>query len=110
MTERLDRHNFESVRNLYSYLYFCICYLHSCYNFALVLYENALIFSQSEARYFFFTLLMMHLLSSAEPQVHGSRRKGTINKIVNITWQTDCHANNYIQIKILFTNKTSQIR
>ena len=53
---------------------------------------------------------MMHLLSSAEPQVHGSRRKGTINKIVNITWQTDCHANNYIQIKIMFTNKTSQIR
>ena len=30
-----------------------ICRLHLCYNFALVLQENALLFSQSEAHNFF---------------------------------------------------------
>ena len=49
-----DRRNFQSVvRSL-----FVICTrvttLHSCYNFALVLHENALVFCQSEARNFFF--------------------------------------------------------
>ena len=39
--------NFESVRALF------VTILHSCYNFALELYENALVFSQSEARNFF---------------------------------------------------------
>ena len=34
-----------------------ICNLHSCYNFALMLHENALIFNQSE-RYNFFTFII----------------------------------------------------
>ena len=42
------RRNFESVRAI-----FVICTrvttLYSCYNFALVLHENALVFSQSKA-------------------------------------------------------------
>ena len=55
ITESQNRRNFESVR--------VICNLNSCHNFAqlcttlhnfaLVLHENALFFSQSEARNFF---------------------------------------------------------
>ena len=45
ITERQNRRNFESVR--------VICNLNSCHNFALVLHENALFFSQSQARNFF---------------------------------------------------------
>ena len=45
IAESQDRRNFESVR--------AICNLHSCYNFALVLHENAPVFSQSEASNFF---------------------------------------------------------
>ena len=41
-----------------------ICNLHSCYNFALVLHENALVLSQSEARKFFFTAFYDPLISS----------------------------------------------
>ena len=36
-----------------------ICNLHSCYNFALVLYENTLVFSQSGARNFFMYIIVM---------------------------------------------------
>ena len=43
ITESRDRLNFESG---------AICNLHLCYNFASVYYENALVFSQSEARNF----------------------------------------------------------
>ena len=35
----------------------CTCSLHLCYNFALLLHENALIFSQSEGCNFFMLLL-----------------------------------------------------
>lgn len=45
MTEREDRRNFESV-------YVLIENLLSCYNFALLLHENAHVFSWSEARNF----------------------------------------------------------
>ena len=36
-----------------------ICNSHSCYNFASVLHENALVFSQSDARSFSWMLLFM---------------------------------------------------
>ena len=39
--ERQDRRNFETVCT--------ICNFYSCYNFVLVLHENILVFSQSEA-------------------------------------------------------------
>ena len=49
IAEGQDRRNFKSVRAL-----FVICTrvttLHLRYDFALVLHENALVFSQSEAR------------------------------------------------------------
>ena len=35
-----------------------ICNLVLCYNFALLLHENALVFSQSEARNFFFMYIV----------------------------------------------------
>ena len=35
-----------------------ICNLHSCYNFLFALHKNALISSQSEARYFFMYVIM----------------------------------------------------
>ena len=35
-----------------------ICNLHSCYNFAIVLHEKALVFSQSAARNFFMNIIM----------------------------------------------------
>ena len=47
ITEGQDGRNFESMR----------ANLHKCYNFALVWHENALVFSQSEARNFSGTLL-----------------------------------------------------
>ena len=34
-----------------------ICNLHPCYKFALVLHENTLVFSQSEAPYFFMYII-----------------------------------------------------
>ena len=36
-----------------------ICNLHSCYNFELVLHENALVLSQSEARKFFIHIITL---------------------------------------------------
>ena len=39
--ERQDRRNFENVRTIYNF--------YSCYNLVLVLHENVLVFSQSEA-------------------------------------------------------------
>ena len=36
-----------------------ICNLHSCYNFALVLHENVLVLSQSEARKFFIHIITL---------------------------------------------------
>ena len=45
IAESQDQRNFESVPT--------ICNLHSCYSFALVLHENAPVFSQSEASNFF---------------------------------------------------------
>ena len=45
IAESQDSRNFESAH--------AICNLYSCYNFALVLHENALVYSQSEARNFF---------------------------------------------------------
>ena len=39
--ERQDRRNFENVRTIYNF--------YSCYNLVLVLHENILVFSQSEA-------------------------------------------------------------
>ena len=47
ITEGQDGRNFESMR----------ANLRKCYNFALVWHENALVFSQSEARNFSGTLL-----------------------------------------------------
>ena len=46
ITESQEKRNFD------------ICNLHSCYNFALVLHENALDFSQSETRDFLCTSLV----------------------------------------------------
>ena len=45
IAESQDSRNFESAH--------AICNFYSCYNFALVLHENALVYSQSEARNFF---------------------------------------------------------
>ena len=45
ITKSQDRQNFENVH--------AICNLHLCYNFALVLYENAQAFSRSDASNFF---------------------------------------------------------
>ena len=45
ITDSQDRQNFDSAHT--------ICNLHLCHNFLLVLHENALIFSQSEARNIF---------------------------------------------------------
>ena len=42
ITESQDRRHFESLYAFYN--------LHPCYNFALVLHQNALVFSQSKAR------------------------------------------------------------
>ena len=42
ITESQDRRHFESL--------YAFCNLHPCYNFALVLHQNALVFSQSKAR------------------------------------------------------------
>ena len=42
ITESQDRQHFESL--------YAFCNLHPCYNFALVLHQNALVFSQSKAR------------------------------------------------------------
>ena len=42
ITESQDRRNFESL--------YAFCNLHPCYNFALVLHQNALVFSRSKAR------------------------------------------------------------
>ena len=39
----------------------CARYLHSCYNFALVLHEKALVFSQSEARNYFMYIINLHI-------------------------------------------------
>ena len=44
ITDTQDRRHFGSERAIYN--------LHSCYNFALELHENALVFSQSDARTF----------------------------------------------------------
>ena len=41
ITEWQDRRNFENVRTIYNF--------YSCYNLVLVLHENILVFSQSEA-------------------------------------------------------------
>ena len=43
ITENQDGRNFECLHALF-------CNLHSCYNFALMLHENALVLSQSETR------------------------------------------------------------
>ena len=45
-----ERRNLKSVRS--------IGYLNWCYNFALVLHEDALIFSQSEAHVFFICIIV----------------------------------------------------
>ena len=41
----------------YLYLGLCVTTMHLRYDFALVLHENALVFSQSEARYFFMYII-----------------------------------------------------
>ena len=48
-----DRRNFQSVVRSLFVISTRVTTLHSCYNFALVLHENALVFFQSEARNFF---------------------------------------------------------
>ena len=74
ITESQHRQNFESVHMLF-------VILHSSYNFALVLYENALVFSQSEALNFFMYITIIvifnpvlpvtyHLLLNMEPLWH----------------------------------------
>ena len=44
-----ERQNFESMHELFV-ICTCVTNLHLCYNFAIVLHGNALVFSQSEAR------------------------------------------------------------
>ena len=46
--------------------------LHMCYNFALVLHENALVFSQSEVRNFF-----MYIIN----------HKNLVKKVINCFWK-----------------------
>ena len=51
-----DRRNFQSVVRSLFVISTRVTTLHSCYNFVLVLHENALVFFQSEARNFFYAL------------------------------------------------------
>ena len=57
-TSQKGNTNFESVRALF------VKTLHPCYNFALVLHENAIFFSQAEVRKFF-TYIFIKLKASA---------------------------------------------
>ena len=57
-TSQKGNTNFESVRALF------VKPLHPCYNFALVLHENAIFFSQAEVRKFF-TYVFIKLKASA---------------------------------------------
>ena len=56
-TSQKGNTNFESVRVLFVKL------LHPCYNFALILHENAIFFSQAEVRKFF-TYIFIKLKAS----------------------------------------------
>ena len=38
-----------------------ICNLHSCYNFALMLHDKVLVFSQSEGRNYFMYIINLHI-------------------------------------------------
>ena len=51
ITESLDKWNFESLHG-------AICNLHPCYNFAPMLHENTLVFSQSEACNFYMHIIV----------------------------------------------------
>ena len=64
IAEGQDRRNFESVRELFV---FClrVTTMHLRYDFAYVLHENALVFSQSEAR----TLLIMLFIYNTYPDL-----------------------------------------
>ena len=64
--------------------------MHACYNFALVLHENALVFSQSEARNFFmYILLRQHVLYPGLPRLSV--------EIVNWRWIKSHIANSVLQ-------------
>ena len=52
IAEGQDRRNFKSVRTLFVF-FPRVSILNFCYDFALVLHENALVFSQLESRNFF---------------------------------------------------------
>ena len=56
IAEGQDRRNFKSVRKLFA---FCprVTTMHLRYDFAFALHENALVFSQSEARNFFMYII-----------------------------------------------------
>ena len=49
----MEKHHRKSRQTKFWELARAICNLHTCYNFALMLRENAPVFSQSEARNFF---------------------------------------------------------
>lgn len=57
-TSQKGNTNFESVRALF------VKPLHPCYNFTLILHENAIFFSQAEVRKFF-TYIFIKLTASA---------------------------------------------
>ena len=65
--ESQDRRNFESVRAPFV-IYTCVMTLHSCYNFALVLHEDAFVCSQSEASTFVIFIITWKINSSSTNQ------------------------------------------
>ena len=69
-----------------------ICNLHSCYNFALVLYKNALVFSQSKARNFSCTLLKWgneekKVVTWPEYQEVGNNIARSLSFLTYFVWQ-----------------------
>ena len=56
IAEGQDRRNFKSVRELFVFCP-CVTTMHLRYEFAFALHENALVFSQSEARNFFMYII-----------------------------------------------------